>query len=233
VTLAARGTVLPFALAGRPEAMSVELPGEGPLALDDLDALVGAARSADALVVGPGIPRGRETPLLLRTLIEQAGVPVVLDADALNAFAERPDLLAGLAAPAVLTPHPGEMARLVGGTVASVQEDRIEIARARAVEWGCAVVLKGARTVVAAPGHPPAVVPAGNAGMATGGTGDVLAGLTGALLAAKLPPFDAARAAAFAHGRAGELAALRLGERGLLAGDLADALGEVWVRWGR
>ena len=233
VTLAARGPVLPFALAGRPEAMSVELPGDGPLALGDLDALADAARSADALVIGPGIPRGRETPLLLRALLERAGVPAVLDADALNALAERPDLLAGLPVPVILTPHPGEMARLVAGTVASVQEDRIAIAAARALEWGCVVVLKGARTVVAAPGFPPSVVPAGNAGMATGGTGDVLAGLAGALLAAKLPPFDAARAAAFAHGRAGELAALRLGERGLLAGDLADALGEVWARWGR
>jgi hydroxyethylthiazole kinase-like uncharacterized protein yjeF len=233
VTLAARGAVLPFALAGRPEAMSVELPGEGPLALGDLDALADAARSADALVIGPGIPRGRETPLLLRSLLERAGVPAVLDADALNALAERPDLLAGLPVPVILTPHPGEMARLVGGSVASVQEDRIAIAAARAREWGCVVVLKGARTVVASPGSPPSVVPAGNAGMATGGTGDVLAGLAGALLASKLPPFDAARVAAFAHGLAGDLAALRLGQRGLLAGDLADALGEVWARWGR
>jgi len=94
-------------------------------------------------------------------------------------------------------------------------------------------VLKGARTVVAAPGTPAAVIPTGNPGMASGGTGDVLAGLVGALLAGGLPPFDAARAGAWAHGRAGDLAARRLGHRGLLAADLADALGEVWVEWER
>jgi ADP-dependent NAD(P)H-hydrate dehydratase / NAD(P)H-hydrate epimerase len=95
------------------------------------------------------------------------------------------------------------------------------------------VVLKGAGTVVAAPGAPPCVISTGNAGLATGGTGDVLAGLTGALLAGGLPPFDAARAAAHVHGRAGDLAARRLGMRGLLAGDLGEAIGQVWAEWGR
>jgi NAD(P)H-hydrate epimerase len=94
-------------------------------------------------------------------------------------------------------------------------------------------VLKGARTVVADPEGPPAVVPTGNAGMATGGTGDVLAGLTGALLASGLAPRDAARAAAWVHGAAGDLARDRRGERGLLAGDLAEELGSVWAGWGR
>ncbi len=233
VTLAARAPVLPFALAGRPEAMSVTLDGEGPLALGDLDALLHAAKSADALVVGPGIPRGPETPLLLRALLERAGVAAVLDADALNALAERPELLGGLPVPVILTPHPGEMARLAGGTIASIQEDRVEVAAARARQWGCVVALKGARTVVAAPDAPPAIVPVGNPGMATGGTGDVLAGLAGALLGARLPAFDAARAAVFVHGLAGDLAARRFGERGLLAVDLAEALGEVWARWDR
>ncbi|MFL5271273.1 MAG: NAD(P)H-hydrate dehydratase [Anaeromyxobacteraceae bacterium] len=234
VTLAARAEVLPFALAGRPEAMSVALPGAGPLGPRDLPALVAAAEGASALVVGPGIPRGDETGALLRALLERAGVPAVLDADALNAVAADPAaLLGGLPAPVVLTPHLGEMARLCATSVAEVQADRIALAQDRARAWGCVVVLKGARTVVAAPGAPPAVVPAGNPGMATGGTGDVLAGLTGALLGSGLPAFDAARAAAFAHGLAGDLAAERLGERGLLAGDLADALGAVWARWKR
>jgi NAD(P)H-hydrate epimerase len=233
VTLAAREEVLPLALAGRPEAMSLPLPGHGPLGRADLGPLLEAARAADALVVGPGIPRGPGTGALLRDLLEGARLPAVLDADALNALAPPGPGLAGLPAPAVATPHPGEMARLCGLSVADVQADRIGLAAARARDWGCAVVLKGARTVVADPSGPPAVIPVGNAGMATGGTGDVLAGLAGALLAAGLDARAAARAAAWVHGRAGDLAAARLGQRGLLASDLAEALGAVWVSWGR
>ncbi len=233
VTLLARPEVLPFALAGRPEAMSRPLPGAGPLGPDDLDALLAAAKGVDAIVIGPGLPRGPETGPLLRAFLERAGRPAVLDADALNALAERPGLVAGLPVPVVLTPHPGEMARLTGSTIADVQADRIGLAARQARAWGCVLVLKGARTVVASPEAAPAVVEAGNPGMATGGTGDVLAGLVGALLAGGLPAFDAARAATFAHALAGDLAAARLGERGLLAGDLAQALCEVWARWGR
>jgi NAD(P)H-hydrate epimerase len=235
VTLAARPPVLPLALSGRPEAMSVPLDGEGPLALGDLAALRAAveAVAADAVVVGPGIPRGDETAPLLRGWLEAIAVPAVLDADALNAFAGHPELLQGMPAPVVLTPHPGEMARLASSTIAAVQADRVGFAVERARAWGVVIVLKGARTVVAAPGAPPCLIPTGNAGMATGGTGDVLAGLVGALLAARLPAFDAARVAAFVHGLAGDIVAARTGQRGLLASDLADGLGAVWARWGR
>ncbi|HSN92150.1 MAG TPA: NAD(P)H-hydrate dehydratase [Anaeromyxobacteraceae bacterium] len=233
VTLAARPEVLPFALAGRPEAMSLALPGSGPLGRSDLVALLAAAKGASALVIGPGIPRGPETLELLRALLDRAGVPAVLDADALNAFAERPGSIAGPKVPLLLTPHPGEMARLSATTVEAVQADRIGIATARAREWGVTLVLKGARTVVADPEGPPAVVPTGNAGLASGGTGDVLAGLAGALLGSGIAAAAAARAAAFVHGRAGDLAARRLGERGLLAGDLGEAIGAVWAEWRR
>jgi NAD(P)H-hydrate epimerase len=114
-----------------------------------------------------------------------------------------------------------------------VQADRLGLAAEKARAWRCVVVLKGARTVVADPAGPPAVIPTGNPGMATGGTGDVLAGLCGALLASGLAAPAAAQAAAWVHGAAGDLAARRLGQRGLLAGDLGDALGEVWAGWGR
>ena len=180
VTLAARPEVLGPALAGRPEAMSVALPGSGPLGAEDLPALLEAAREADALVIGPGIPRGPETAALLCALLGQRPVPAVLDADALNALAEDRAALEGLAAlrsPLVLTPHPGEMARLAGLSIAEVQGDRLEMAQEHARAWRAVVVLKGARTVVAAPEGVPAVVSSGNPGLATGGTGDVLAGL--------------------------------------------------------
>jgi ADP-dependent NAD(P)H-hydrate dehydratase / NAD(P)H-hydrate epimerase len=233
VTLAARAEVLPFALAGRPEAMSLALPGDGPLGRADLQALLAAIREVDAIVVGPGIPRGPETGELLRALLDRAGKPAVVDADGLNALAEEPALLAGLGVPLLLTPHPGEMARLCGCSTAEVQADRLGIAAARARAWNATVVLKGARTVVAAPDAPTAVIPTGNPGLATGGTGDVLAGLCGALLAAGLSPSVAGRAGAWVHGRAGDLAAARFGERGLVAGDLGDAIGAVWAEWRR
>jgi NAD(P)H-hydrate epimerase len=233
VTLAARPEVLPLALAGRPEAMSLPLPGSGPLGKDDLPALVEAAERVDAVVAGPGMGFDRGTAELLRAIFQKAGKPAVLDADALSAFAGAAGLLRVLAVPLVVTPHPKEMARLCGTTIEVVQADRIAFAAERAQAWNAAVILKGARTVVADPSGPPSIVATGNAGMATGGTGDVLAGLVGALLAAKLAPGAAARAAAWVHGRAGDLAARRLGQRGLLASDLGDALGEVWVEWGR
>jgi ADP-dependent NAD(P)H-hydrate dehydratase / NAD(P)H-hydrate epimerase len=236
VTLASRPEVLSVALTGRPEAMSAALPAGGALGAADLEPLLAAAKGMNALVIGPGIPRGPETGALILDLLGRAAVPAVLDADALNALADRglaPGALGALPAPVVLTPHPGEMARLCGVGIAEVQADRIGLASERARTWGAVVVLKGARTVVAGPTGPAAVIPTGNPGMATGGTGDVLAGLAGALLASGIPAASAARAAAWVHGRAGDLAARRLGERGLLASDLADAVGAVWAEWGR
>jgi NAD(P)H-hydrate epimerase len=213
--------------------MSAALAGEGPLARNDLQPLLALAREADAIAVGPGIPRGPETAELLRAFLSRARRPAVVDADGLNALAEAPAAIAELGVPLVLTPHPGEMARLCGSTVAAVQADRIGVASAKARLWNATVLLKGARTVVADPEAPPAVVPTGNAGLATGGTGDVLAGLCGALLAGGLPPPAAARVGAWVHGRAGDLAAARFGERGLVAGDLGDAIGAVWAEWSR
>jgi NAD(P)H-hydrate epimerase len=235
VTLAARPEVLPLALAGRPEAMSVALAlsGGGPLGRGDLAPLLAAAREADALVIGPGIPRGPETGEVIRTLLARAGKPAVVDADGLNALADDPSLIGALGVPLLVTPHPGEMARLCGTTTAAVQADRIGVAQARAKAWGATVVLKGARTVVADPDGPPAVIPTGNAGLATGGTGDVLAGLCGALLAGGLAPAAAGRVGAWVHGRAGDLVAARFGQRGLVAGDLGEAIGAVWAEWGR
>ncbi|HET8723581.1 MAG TPA: NAD(P)H-hydrate dehydratase [Anaeromyxobacteraceae bacterium] len=235
VTLAARAEVVGPALAGRPEAMSAVLPGNGPIARSDVPALQALAAGASAMVIGPGIPRGPETAPAIRGVLDRHPVPTVLDADAVNAVADHPGLASviGHDAPIVLTPHPGEMARLVGASIEEIQGDRVGIARRKAQEWGAVVVLKGARTVVADPDGPAAIVPTGNPGMATGGTGDVLAGLIGALLAGGLRPREAARVGAWVHGRAGDLAARRHGERGLVAGDLAESIGAVWVEWQR
>jgi NAD(P)H-hydrate epimerase len=233
VTLASRPEVLPLALAGRPEAMSVAIHGNGPLGRADLQALLASAAECDAAVIGPGIPRGPETGELVRAFLERARIPTVVDADGLNAIAEDCSFLRELHVPAILTPHPGEMARLLHRSVEEVQRDRIAVATEAARAWGAVVVLKGARTVVGEPDGTATVIPTGNAGLATGGTGDVLAGLVGALIAGGIGLGAAARAGAWVHGRAGDLAASRHGERGLVAGDVAEALGAVWAEWKR
>jgi NAD(P)H-hydrate epimerase len=147
-----------------------------------------------------------------------------VDADGLNALT--PDLLRRDAA-TVITPHPGEMARLAGLKTADVQARRLQTARQMAERSGAVVVLKGQRTVIARPDGLAAVNPTGNPGMATGGTGDVLSGMVGALLARGCDAWLAATAAVFAHGRAGDRAASRLGQESLIAGDLVDALPEA------
>lgn len=230
VTVAARPEVLPAILAAAPEMMGVPLPGSGPLGPDDLAALLEAAEGKAACLVGPGIDRDERTGALVVELLRRCDLPVVLDADALNALAGA-GRLPRRRAPLVLTPHPGEMARLVGREVQAIQDDRIETARAYAQGQGCTLVLKGAGTVVADPDGDAAVCPTGNPGMATGGSGDVLGGLLAALLAQGLSPGDAARVAVYVHGLAGDLRAAARGRMGLVATDLVDGIAEVWARW--
>jgi NAD(P)H-hydrate epimerase len=146
--------------------------------------------------------------------------PMVIDADGLNALADNPRVLRRLGRDRVLTPHPGEMARLLGRSTRQIQEDRRAIVARAAEEWGAVVVLKGARTLVAAPGgrlsEDPHEVPA----LATGGTGDVLAGIVGGLLAQGSEPYEAAVTAVYVHAESGRRIASRLGDSGLLASDL-------------
>jgi NAD(P)H-hydrate epimerase len=232
VSVAARPGALDAVHAHTPEVMGVPLPGGGPLTLDDLDSLEAALQGKSALMVGPGIPRGGETGGLITRLLELAPCPVVLDADALNAIAGRPGVLTRARHDVVITPHPGEMARLTGLDTGQVQLDRIGVAQRYAREQNCTVVLKGAATVVADPSGDVAISPAGNPGMATGGTGDVLAGLAASQLAQKLAGPPAAAVAVHVHGLAGDRAAKARGERGLKASDVASAIGEVWAEWG-
>jgi hydroxyethylthiazole kinase-like uncharacterized protein yjeF len=216
-----------------PELMGVALPASAVLGPTHLDALLAAAEGKDAVVFGPGIPRGSETHALLAGLLARLEVPILIDADGLNALTGHLEVLGKARGPVVLTPHPGEMGRLMSRTAREVQAQRLDLARAFSKEHGAVLVLKGARTLVATPDGTVRVNPTGNPGMASGGTGDVLSGMIGAFLAQKLEPVVAASLGVLAHGAAGDVAAERWGQLGLVASDLIRALGTVWTRWGR
>lgn len=233
VTVATRPEALVPIMQHAPEIMGVELVDEGPLGHRDLDRLLDAAEGKQAVVFGPGIERGDETWKLLGAFLEELACPCVLDADALNALAGHLELLREAKGELLLTPHPGEMGRLLNLTTAEVQKNRVSLARAFAVDHQVLLALKGARTLIARQDGAVFINPTGNAGLATGGTGDVLAGLCGALLAQGLSTEDAAVAGVWVHGLAGDLEKERRGEMGLIASDLLEGLGEVWRRWGR
>lgn len=206
------------------EAMTVGLP-ETPgraLAATALTALPPSAREVDVLAIGPGLGRDPETGTLVRTLLREWTRPLVVDADALNLVA--PAGPGSFPPEAVVTPHPGELARLLGTDVATVESNRVDAARRASREFRCVVVLKGAASLIAAPDGRLAINSTGTPAMATGGVGDVLTGLVAALLGQGLPPFEAAAAAVYLHGLAGELAAADVGGIGMLASDLAERL---------
>jgi len=176
------------------------------------------------LAIGPGLSTVLETTALVRELVAAVQVPCVVDADGLNAIVGDCGILRKAQAPLVLTPHPGEMARLLDTTTQKVQENRLEAAETAASSWQSVVLLKGARTIVAAPDGQAYLNLTGNPGMATGGSGDVLTGLVAGLLAQGLEPARAAAAAAYLHGLAGDIAARARGMMGLVAGDILEAL---------
>jgi hydroxyethylthiazole kinase-like uncharacterized protein yjeF len=209
------------------EAMTMPMPETKArtLARSGLDRLVAFINARTAVAVGPGLSTHPETVELVHALIGRLEKPAVLDADALNALAGRTTLLAECKIPPILTPHPGEMARLEEqATPQSVNEDRIGTATRFAQRRGVIVVLKGARTIIANPDGRVAICPTGNAGMATAGTGDVLTGMIVGLLAQRLTGWDAACAATFYHGLAGDLAAAERGQAGMTAGDLIERI---------
>jgi len=232
VTVGTAASAQPTVAALSLEAMTEPLP-ETParsLAMKAREPIVGLAEARAALAIGPGLGLDDETRALARVLVSTLPRPMVVDADALTALADHLDVLRGAHAARVLTPHPGEMARLLGGAVADVQADRVGAARAFATTHGVHLVLKGARTLIAAPDGRVLINPTGNAGMASGGTGDVLTGILGALLARGIDAAQAAPAGVYLHGLAGDIAAERVGEEALIAGDIIDALGEAFRR---
>jgi NAD(P)H-hydrate epimerase len=216
--------VYPLVASGALEAMAH--PGEetetGSLSLRAWESWRKRLTDFDAVAVGPGMTRHADTAGWIRSLLMECRRPLLLDADALNALEGSPELVARAQCPVVLTPHPGEMARLLGCGAAEVQADREGAAEQLAKRTKAVVVLKGAGTIVAQEGRPLHVNMTGNPGMASGGMGDVLAGLIGGLLAQGIPPFDAACAGVFLHGRAGDNAAWRLSQAGLTANDLIE-----------
>ncbi|NLM89259.1 MAG: NAD(P)H-hydrate dehydratase [Syntrophomonadaceae bacterium] len=211
------------------EVMTVPLAetAQGTIAREALPAIENLLGTTSVCAIGPGMSRYREAPAILHQVLERAGIPIVIDADGLNAVSEDINILKDRQIPIVLTPHPGEMARLTGLTIEEIQADRLEIARSSAQKWGVTVVLKGSGTVVAYPSGEVFLNLSGNPGMATAGSGDVLCGMITGLIAQGLRPQDAAMVAVYLHGLTGDYVEKVKGQRGLIAGDIIEGLPEV------
>ncbi len=184
----------------------------------------------DVIAIGPGLGRAQGTREFIRQLVDRATMPIVIDADGLNAFSDDPDRLAGREGrDVIITPHPGEMGRLLGMTTDEVQSSRLEIARNFAAAHRVYVVLKGHRTLIATPNEKIFINPTGNPGMATGGTGDVLTGMIAAWLAQLLDAEAACKLAVYLHGMAGDLAEADEGDVAMTASDVAGHLGDAMM----
>lgn len=210
------------ACAGLTEVIVRPLPetSSGSIAGIAVDRVLDEAAKCDAVVVGPGLTCSDDSRLIVEALIAEGQTPMVIDADALNLLSGRVDTLQRASAPVVLTPHPGEMSRLVEAGVEEINADRLEWARRVAHRSGAVVALKGARTVTATPDGIAYLNLTGNSGMATAGSGDVLAGVIGSLMAQGVPPQWAAVSGVYLHGLAGDYAAREVGLHGMVAGDI-------------
>jgi ADP-dependent NAD(P)H-hydrate dehydratase / NAD(P)H-hydrate epimerase len=211
-------------LEGMTRALPEEDGGHTSAGVDEVNEL---AERAGALVLGPGLGRTDPALAFAREVAQEVDKPLLIDADGLNAHAGRLDLLQGRPGPTVLTPHAGELARLLDTDSDDVSAHRLACARAAAEQSGCVVVLKGDDSIVAAPGGPVAISPGATPALATAGTGDVLSGVIGAFLAKGLGALDAAAAGVLAHARAGQVAARRHGADHVIAGDVIDAIPEA------
>jgi hydroxyethylthiazole kinase-like uncharacterized protein yjeF len=222
VRLLVADTIYPILAAKCTEVMATPVQEVAPGAVGHAayDLVLRQLATAEAGIIGPGLGRDRSTWRLVLDLVQHVTCPLVLDADALNALGDAPRSKGKLGKNRILTPHPGEMARLTGKTVEAIAADRQGAARKAAKEWGAIVVLKGARTLVAHPdgrcSEDPHEVPA----LASGGTGDVLSGIIGGLIAQGSEPYVAAVTGVYIHAAAGRRISQRLGDSGLLASDL-------------
>jgi NAD(P)H-hydrate epimerase len=225
VTLASTESVLAALRVGTPEIMTLTLPEDeaGAMAVGAFEKMEAALAAAQAVAIGPGLGTGEGAQHLFAQVVRGCQKPLVIDADGLNLLAQTPEVVEGLTIPLLLTPHPGEAARLLKADVKRVEADRLGAAAALSRRFSAITVLKGAHTVIAPPLGRAVINPTGGPAMASGGMGDALTGLLAALLAQGLAPADAAVAGVWLHGRAAELAAGG-SDAGLLAGDLIAAL---------
>ena len=212
------------------EAMTEPLPESEPgfVSAEAADRVLELAAGKAVLALGPGLSDRPGPQQMVRRLTAECDLPLVIDADGLNALAGDPDVLKSVRRQAVLTPHPGEMSRLTGLSTRELARDRLGASAAFAAKYGVILVLKGDRTVVAAPDGRLYLNTSGGPHMASGGMGDVLTGVIAGLISQGLDPLDAARLGVFAHGRAADLAAEKLGPVGVLASDLIEMLPGLW-----
>lgn len=232
VTVATAQSVLPTVAGYAPELMTETLPeteaGTISMRAREYGRLDGIIKGKTVLAIGPGISRQTETSELVRVLVKSSQLPTVLDADGLNAFEGRAQELTGR--PLVITPHPGEMARLAQLSTKQVQQNRLQVAREFAMSRGITTVLKGNRTLVARADGKVWVNPTGNPGMASGGMGDILTGIIAGLLGQTTHSITAVIAGVYLHGLAGDVACEKTGEQSLVATDLLTALPEAFRR---
>lgn len=219
-----------------PEAVFLPMEGNGSLGAEHVQTLLEQAAAADTVVLGPGLSTHPESVRLVREFIPAAEATLVVDGDALTALAGREELCRDRPFPTVLTPHPGEMARLLGSSIKEIESRRVETALEAADRYGCLVILKGAHSLIASPSGRAWMNLTGNAGMGTAGSGDILSGLIGALAAqcgnTEHALEDAVRLGVHIHGLAGDLAAEKMGEVGMTAGDILESLPAAFREFG-
>jgi NAD(P)H-hydrate epimerase len=238
VTIGVPEPILQTVDLGSIESMTLGLPAcrSGLITEEAVERVREAAQGKAVLAIGPGLGQEPATAAAIRRIVLETPLPVVADADAVNAFAGQAGDLKNRPDATVLTPHPGELARLLGLKTSEIQDDRVAAARRAAATTGAIVVLKGSLTLVASPDGDVWINPTGNPGMATGGSGDVLTGLVAGLIAQResfaLDVVDAVKLAVYLHGLAGDLAAARMGEQALAAGDLLEFLPAAFAALG-
>jgi NAD(P)H-hydrate epimerase len=226
VTAGIPKSCLPIIARSMMELMTEPLAetNKGTLSAEALPEILSLLKEKDALMVGPGISTHDSTKKLVLSLLPRVKIPAVLDADALNVLASKPDVLRSLSKPAVVTPHPGEFARLVKLSTKEVLDRRLELVPRFAKKYGVYVVLKGYRTLTATPEGHTFINPTGNPGMATAGSGDVLSGMIASMIIQEKNILDAILAAVYVHGLSGDIGAVKVGEKSLTAGNMITYL---------
>lgn len=208
----------------------LEETSNGVISSKNTDFLLEMCEKSSAVVIGCGLSVCDDTKNLVQSVITNCEKPLVIDADALNCICNKPEILKNLKAPAIITPHPGEMARLLHSTPKMVNSNRENTAIDFAKKFGVVTVLKGAGTIIASPDGEVYINHTGNSGMATGGSGDVLSGIIGSLLAQGAAPINAAAAGVFLHGTIGDLAAEKLGKISMLPTDMIDMIPTAYLK---